>query len=53
MHSVAGDSLDLIDSAYELADLEAKINKSINSTTSISAQQKLNKLKQDEIEILK
>ena len=44
--------LDETNRAYQLADLERKINKSIESTDSYSAQKKLNELKQKELDIL-
>ncbi len=45
--------LDAVNAAYELKSLENKINDSINSTDSLSAQKKLNEFKDKELKMLR
>lgn len=45
--------LDTVNKTYALTSLERKINKAISDTDSISAQQKLNKLREEEVDTLR
>lgn len=45
--------LDTVNKAYELKSLENKINESINSTDSLSAQKRLNQFKEEELKKLR